>query len=68
MSDNSLGGCQSRKRTISPVFFSTSISRDTVLATEVERLLDFVNIRIDLELCLANQRAKPKTVHITCSR
>ena len=62
------GGCrspQSRKQPISHVFFSKPISRDTALVTEVQRLLGFMNIRTDLELCLANQRAKPKMVHIT---
>ena len=57
-----------RENDISHVFFSTPISRDTALATEVQRLLGFINIRTDLELCLANQRAKPKTVHVTRGR
>ena len=55
VSNNSPGGCQSlqsRKRLISHVLFSMPISRGTVITVEVEHLLDFLNIKTDLELCL----------------
>ena len=35
-----------------------------MLTTEVERLLDFITIKTDLELCLVDQRAKPKAVTV----
>ena len=71
MSDNNPGGSQSPrfgKRHISHVFFLTPISRGTVLTTEVQRLLGFINVQTDIEQCLVNQRKKPKTVHTTRGR
>ena len=65
VSDNSPEGCRSprsRKQLISHIFFLTPTGWGTALATEVQHILGFMNIRTDLELCLVSPRAKPKMV------
>ena len=36
-----------------------------MLTMEVQRLLGFINIKTDLELCLVDQQAKPDSTHNT---